>query len=161
MPITVWRGDLTRLADEGIIAHQVNTKTMGAGLAANLYEVYPLVRKLHQEKAKSTKGWELGEVQLILVDGIKNIYVANCCGQATTKLGVDNCNYQAIEKYLWRLLCMGTGLQLPVWVPDGLGSGLAGGNKKDIFTLLDSRFGPIGDLRLVEYEPDMDLTERD
>jgi hypothetical protein len=157
MTITRWVGDLTKLDEPGIIAHQVNTETMGAGLAKSLYGKWREVRLSHQKKAKSEEGWDLGEVQLLLVDASLGIYVANCCGQVNTTAGRDNCNYKAIEKYLWRVFCLGMALDLPVLVPDELGSGLAGGNQAHIHQLMGDRFSVGGDLRIVTYKPGSDL----
>jgi hypothetical protein len=158
MSISIWRGDLTTLESPGVIAHQVNTLSMGAGLAKALYSEWGTVRTFHYKKAHSI-GWSLGEVQLVLVDPGRDIYVANCCGQETTDVGSDNCDYKAIEMYLWTLLAIGLGFNLPIWIPEELGSGLAGGDKDRILGLIGARFSEKGDLRRVIYVPDEELVE--
>lgn len=150
--ITVIEGDFTLAPPRCILAHQVNPKVLGPILASALGSKYRLMSLAFYAKASSESPLGLGEIQLVLADPAEDIYIANCCGQITTKRGSVNTQEGAVEIYLRRLASISKGLNLPVLIPEGIGSGMGGGNPEHIKQLIITHFrAPEIQCYLVDY----------
>lgn len=140
MVLTKSIGDLVLVPGGSVIAHQVNPYSMGAGLAANLMDKWPSVFTNHKKK-KEGEGWKLGDIQLVLVDATSNIYVASCCGQETVGAGQVNTDCDAVLTYLIMLAKLSEALNLTIYLPEMLGSGLGGGSRSTILMIMEAVFG--------------------
>jgi len=110
------------LIKHGIIVHQVNCqKKMGAGLALQIRNKYP---KVYQSYLKHN--FSLGQIQLVNV--APRLYICNLAGQ--DRYGYDKryTNYNAIKIGLIKLNMIAHKQKLPVYIPRGMGCGLAGGD---------------------------------
>lgn len=128
-------GDITNVV-YGIVCHQVNAKgVMGAGLARSIRKQW--ITAYHDYiNAFNDKNLKLGEVIFSnVIAGSPNLQVASMCAQSnygnSKSTGITYTDYQAFEACLdkvriWQKSCM-NGV-LPVYLPYGIGCGLAGGN---------------------------------
>jgi O-acetyl-ADP-ribose deacetylase (regulator of RNase III) len=146
-------GDLL-LVKSGIIAHQVNTKVMGAGLALHIKTKWPKVEQQFLEM-RDEMGWKLGDLQMVQVSNAP-LFVANCCGQIHTGPG-DNTDYNGVANYLAMLAYLSNTKGLIAWIPERLGSGLAGGSKDRMFAAIDGIFSSTtgSEYRMVRYAANM------
>ena len=107
--------------EDGIICHQVNCmKVMGAGLALEIKNKWPKVYREYM-----TKSWRLGDCQLIEVNS--NLFIANLAGQLEVGKGVQT-NYVSLGNALSKLNNFAMTRKLQVYIPHGIGCGLAGGD---------------------------------
>ena len=117
---------------KGVIAHQVNCKgVMGAGLAKKIADKWPMVKEEYLELCSNPPSPQLflGWQQLIKVE--TGLYVSSVFGQFG--YGRDRChtNYLALIKGLKKAKDNAGKMMaspLPLYVPYGIGCGLAGGN---------------------------------
>ena len=135
-----------------VIVQQVNCLgVMGAGLAKQIATKWPVV-KLHYTNL--CRGFEahspelMGEVQFVEVS--ESVYVANLFGQNGYGRGQCFTDYTVYPRALKSLLQ--APVQSPqVYIPYGLGCGLAGGDWSVMEPLLE-KYCP--DAILVKYSPD-------
>ena len=114
-------GDIFDVASRGIIGHQCNARyVMGAGIAKKIAEMYPNVLEAYLELRPV-----LGECQL--VEAGEDLWIANLIGQADIGRGLQT-DYEALRKAMAILRSEAKDLNLPVYLPYGIGCGLAGGN---------------------------------
>lgn len=122
--------------EQGILCHQVNCKgKMGAGLALAIRRKWPQVYKEYMQLYEWSH-LRLGLVQFVHVVP-NSLIVANCCGQ--DDYGRDRCytNYDALyqcfltvgafQRMMWNSDYFRTP-PLPIYIPYGMGSTLAGGD---------------------------------
>ncbi len=144
------KGDLFQVKS-GIIAHSVNCRgTFGRGVAGQIARLYPDVRT-HYLKKYDEKGWNLGEVQFILMLNNESEFIfANVAGQddyGTYKVQVD---YEALEDGLATVFTFAEEMCLPVAMPK-IGCGLAGGDWERVERIITSL--------LMEYDVDVTVYE--
>lgn len=129
-------------AKYGIIGHQVNCQmVMGAGLAKQIKRKYPHVFNEYVQimgKAQITK--RLGRCQI--VEAIpRELYIANLFGQFHwLNRGVVNTDYEALSMALRNLSVWKrekTPVDFPVYLPYGLGCGLAGGDWSIVSAIIE------------------------
>jgi len=114
-------GDIFDVASRGIIGHQCNARyVMGAGIAKKIAEMYPNVLEAYIDERPV-----LGECQLVEVGS--DLWIANLIGQANTGRGLQT-DYEALRTAMSSLRRDADDLNLPVYLPYGLGCGLAGGD---------------------------------
>ena len=94
---------------------------MNAGLGKSIREKWPEVFANYQKKQ-----WQLGDVQLVQVSEAP-LYVANVAGQHGYGTDKRYTDFDALATGLKRVNAWATQQNLPVYIPSGLGSGLAGG----------------------------------
>ena len=105
----------------GIIGHQCNALyVMGAGLALQIARKYPVALQEYRKQKPI-----LGSCQLVKASD--DFYVANLIGQADVGFGIQT-DYDALRCALASLQEQALVLGLPVFLPDGLGCVLGGGN---------------------------------
>lgn len=122
-------------APKGVLCHQVNCRgRMGKGLALAIKEKWPRVFDAYMRKFRSP-GWRLGDAQVVQVAA--DLWVANLAGQDT--YGRDPIlytDYAALGRALQVADRFAVEHNLPLFVPDGIGCGLAGGDWKHVLGLL-------------------------
>ena len=114
---------------EGIIVQQVNCKgVMGAGLAKQIRDKWPSVYNRYLDKVYYSPNNEdlLGMTVWNKVDA--NLFVASIFGQYDYGHGTKFTIYPALFKGLDYVFGEAEVDQIPVYIPKGLGCGLAGGN---------------------------------
>ena len=122
------KGDILDVT-EGIIVQQVNCfGVMGAGLAKQIRDKWPSVYNRYQDRVHYSPNNEdlLGMTIWNRVD--TNLFVASIFGQYDYGHGTKFTVYPALFKGLDYVLGMAETDQIPVYIPKGLGCGLAGGN---------------------------------
>lgn len=110
---------------EGVIVHQVNCKgVMGAGLAKDIRNKWPIVFKKYKERL-----WKPGDVQFVNVD--TNLYVCNLAGQYHYgREKVCYTIYEAVELGLIKVNHFCVTQKLQAYIPYKMGCNLAGGDWK-------------------------------
>ena len=124
------KGDILD-APHGIIGHQVNCQmVMGAGLAKQIRTKYPIVFQEYSEvMGKYPVKRRLGKCQMVQVN--QNLYVANLFGQYHfAPRGQQHTDYGSLGLALHALNKWAKAKRpdLPIFLPKGLGCGLAGGD---------------------------------
>lgn len=147
------KGDILD-AEYGIIGHQVNCQmVMGSGLAKKIRTKYPRVFTEYQEVMGILKPEErLGKCQMVEVVRQK-LLVANLFGQFYYGKGRVFTDYNALSMALvglkdWHIRNVGV-KDFPIFLPHGLGCGLAGGDWEVVKGLIGSA---IPDAVIVRYE---------
>ncbi len=114
---------------EGIIVQQVNCKgVMGAGLAKQIRDKWPSVYDRYLDRVYySPKNEDLLGITVWNKVDI-NLFVASIFGQYDYGHGTKFTIYPALFKGLDYVFGMAEIDQIPVYIPKGLGCGLAGGN---------------------------------
>lgn len=108
----------------GVIAQQVNLQgKMGAGLALQIRNRYPVVYTTY---LRALPDLALG--QTLIVPVARNLYVANLVGQERYGRTGQHTNYMALTKALYALDEFHRSVGLPVYIPQGMGAGLGGGD---------------------------------
>jgi O-acetyl-ADP-ribose deacetylase (regulator of RNase III) len=109
--------------DRKIIAHGVNCRGgFGSGIAGQIAQIYPMVRMAYLSKYNH-EGWELGEIQVVPVNGrvIVNLATQDTYGRNGVHVNYEAC-FEAFKK-LFRYAEMHTAdISMPK-----ISSGLAGG----------------------------------
>lgn len=126
---------------EGLIAHQVNLQgVMGAGLAKQIRDRYPIVYKQYRT-AVQLKQLKLGSVQIVSPIADNNFWVANIAAQVDYGREPGKCytNYEAIAKALSWLRDWQVFASQPVYLPYLMGAGLAGGDWSVIERLIQEK----------------------
>lgn len=108
--------------DHGIICHQVNCKhVMGAGLAAQIRRKYPRHYGDYVSRIP-----HLGGLCITQIDS--DLYVVGIYGQDGYGRDKQYTQYPALKKGLAAVAKLGKEYSLPVYLPYGIGCGLAGGD---------------------------------
>lgn len=120
-------GDLLK-SDCTVIMHQANCfKTMGAGIAKTITEIYPAANKADKDYPLTRKQ-RLGKFSYAIVN---NITIVNLYGQYFYGVGKQT-NYKALEDAIDGFLTHAKSDEninlSKVGVPYRIGAGLAGGN---------------------------------
>jgi len=128
------KGDILD-AKHGIIGHQVNCRmVMGAGLAKQIRDQYPIVFTEYNEVMGAAPiENRLGKCQVVQTG--PDLYVANLFGQMDYfPKNIRHTDYNALSMALhglnsWRKINWPDDPSvMPIYLPSGLGSGLAGGD---------------------------------
>ncbi|WP_324282644.1 hypothetical protein VKI22_03590 [Cyanobacterium aponinum UTEX 3221] len=119
--------------EKGIIVHQVNCKkVMGAGLAKQLSEKFPQIRKKYLAK----ENWNLGDTQFVKIHN--ELFVCNLAGQfdygRKRKLYTD---YGALQIGFKKVNLFALKNNLDIFLPYFLGCGLARGHWDIVYSLID------------------------
>jgi len=110
--------------DAGVIVQQVNTLgVMGAGLAKQIADKWPVVARRYKEQYKNHS---LGSVLLVNVS--PGVMVANVFAQNTIGRRGLHTSYEALYNGLQYLSYLLPPHQPQVYIPQGLGCGLGGGH---------------------------------
>jgi len=134
--ISYAKGDIL-IVDKGIIVHQVNLKgSMGAGIA--LSNKYPDVYKQYREWVFEAK---LGDILFSKIND--ELYVANLAGQIKYGGGGNKTSYEAYEKASPLLEKFSKDNGLKLYIPDKIGSGLAGGDRDKIHSIMEKHISEI------------------
>lgn len=128
-------GDLLDIP-KGILCHQVNCMgKMGAGLALQIKNKWPIVYKTYITNHKKGN-LQLGKVFLIKV--AEDLFIANLCGQYHYGKGKQYTEYDALNN-CFKELASWKGLykHLNIYIPIGIGCGLAGGDWNVVRKLIE------------------------
>ena len=133
-------GDLLA-SDEKVIAHGCNCSGgFASGFAKQVAERYPAAREAYLHR-HNTRGWSLGDVQLIGVGDGSGVTIANCGTQqryGRTDEG-PYVSYPAIKLVIRNLAkSFPQGFAIPK-----IGAGLAGGNWDIIAKIIEEESGPV------------------
>ena len=135
MTTTITRDILT--IEKGIIVHQVNCQgVMGAGLAKKIADKWPVVKEEYVKECR-TGLHRVGSLgALLLVKVTPTLLVGNVFGQLS--YGRDKCHtcYWALATVFHKLALQRTG-PLPLYIPHGIGCGLAGGDWRVVSALIE------------------------
>ena len=131
----------------GIICHQVNCRgVMGAGLAKQIKEKYPKVFEWYKHYCESISPLHLlGYAQLVTIGkdkaGNSTLAIANLFAQDNYgRTGVYT-DYKALEKCFVKVHDIAKEHKLTVYLPYGIGCGLAGGDWEKVEKLINKIFG--------------------
>ncbi len=111
--------------------HQVNCqRVMGAGLARQIRTKYPqhYIDYLNHEQ-------KLGETVITKVT--ETLYIGGIFGQKFYGRGIRYTDYAALEKGLTRAAAFADAQRLVLYIPYGIGCGLAGGDWKTVSEIID------------------------
>ena len=126
----------------GILGHQVNcVKRMGAGLALQIRRKWPPVYEAFRQEEP-----ELGKVLLVEVG--EDLHVANLYAQWGVGRTGRQTDYPARTQCRQQVQAWSQQLHLPVYLPEYLGCGLAGGDWEGVYGII-ARTGP--EATLVRY----------
>jgi O-acetyl-ADP-ribose deacetylase (regulator of RNase III) len=110
----------------GIIVHQVNCRgVMGAGLAKSLRSRYTSIFQPYAQHCKAGT-FRPGMVQFIPVS--PTLHICNLAGQDGFGRDRQYSDYGAIAVALAKVYQTAIAHDLPVYIPHGMGCGLAGGD---------------------------------
>lgn len=149
------KGDILDVT-EGIIVQQVNCfGVMGAGLAKQIRDKWPKVYDNYQIRINSVEDNKnvLGMSSWTYVNN--QLIVASIFGQYNYGYGKRFTLYPALFKGLKYVFDTAKANQIPVYIPKGLGCGLAGGNWDFVESYikdLDYMFDNEIDVTIVEKE---------
>jgi len=121
--------------ESGVIAHQVNLHgKMGAGIALKIAKKWPKVKNNYVQVAKNSR---LGDV--FFTFAMNGLIVANLFSQ--DRYGRDRryTDYNALAKCLSTIYAYGENMDYPIYLPYGLGCGLAGGDWAIVSGLIDGQ----------------------
>lgn len=146
--IRIVEGDLLK-AKEDIWGHQVNTLgAMGAGLAKQIKVKYPHVFQEYKSVCNMYNRQSLmGEVTVHLIDDGR--LIANLFGQMEVGRGKRQTDYDALHQALTRLKDYAVENNKSVALPFAIGCGLAGGDWKIVYKMIDEVFA---DYEVVLYK---------
>ncbi len=128
--MTIIEGDILAVS-HGVICHQVNCKhVMGAGLAAAIRKKYPRHYEDYMSRAAHLGG-------LVFTQVNNDLYIVGVYGQQEYGRDKRYTDYDALEKGLIAVGTFAQSLGLPVYLPYGIGCGLAGGDWEIVKTIVD------------------------
>lgn len=139
MSVTIVRGDLLE-ADADIICHQVNCQgVMGSGVAKQIADKWPYVKKEYTEFCRKRKQKEdlLGDTMLVPSNGIQRKgepMILSIFGQFYYGHDGVYTDYSALTKAFRKMNRLYKGMTLAF--PHGFGCGLAGGDWQDVEQML-------------------------
>ena len=126
MALTTIKGNVLTVP-HGIICHQVNCMgKMGAGIALSIRKKWPIVYQDYM-RALANSQLVLGNVILSTIVPAQ-LYVASLCGQYRYGRDRQYTEYPAVRECLIKVNHLSLGMELPVFIPKGMGCSLAGGN---------------------------------
>lgn len=138
--ITYKKGDLIK-SDEKHIAHGCNCSGgFGSGFAKQIAERYPAAREAYLYRHNS-RGWKLGEVQLVGVGDGSGVEIANCGTQQGYGRPDEGpyVSYVAVREAVRNLVkSWPNGFAMPK-----IGAGLAGGNWDIISKIIEEESGSV------------------
>jgi O-acetyl-ADP-ribose deacetylase (regulator of RNase III) len=151
--IRIVEGDILQ-AKEDIIGHQVNCKgVMGAGLAAQIKKKYPnvytsYINLIKWAKEEYKRGYSKTDNLLSscqFVDTPDSKVIANIFGQYGYGRRSIQTDYEALRKGLWSIKEVVTYPYTKLYnktiaLPYGIGCGLAGGDWKIVYNIIDEVF---------------------
>ena len=138
--ITYHEGDILK-SGANIICHQVNCRgVMGAGLAKQIKNKYPVVFKKYRELCEFYNPYDLlGSVSTVLVDARNRVWIANLFAQLNYgKSKLQYTNYDALRKCFLDLKNQEPGMTIAI--PYGIGCGLGGGDWNVVKKIIESVF---------------------
>jgi O-acetyl-ADP-ribose deacetylase (regulator of RNase III) len=134
------QGDIF-LTDEKLIAHGCNCSGgFGSGFAKSVAGNFPAAREAYLHRY-NTRGWKLGETQLVGVGDGSGIIIANCATQQRYGKPDEGpyVSYPAIRAVIKNLVkSWPNGFAMPK-----IGAGLAGGNWDIIAQIIEEESGPV------------------
>jgi O-acetyl-ADP-ribose deacetylase (regulator of RNase III) len=139
----VYRTGDVLASTELVIAHGCNCSGgFGSGFAAQVARAYPCVREAYLHR-HNTRGWKLGDVQLIGVGDGSGRTFANCGTQQRYGKPDEGpyVSYPAIRAVIRDLVTSsvaGNGIAMPK-----IGAGLAGGNWDIISKIIEEESGNV------------------
>lgn len=143
--IDLIQGDITKVQN-GLICQQVNCQgVMGAGLAKQLRDKYPQVYEEYKEYIFARKvhylagSKMLGLVNPVFID--KDLLILNIFGQDDYGTDKRYTDYGALRKafeYIESVIA--PSYNLPVYIPYGIGCGLAGGDWSIVSMIINDVF---------------------
>lgn len=114
-------GDILTV-NRGIVVHQVNCqRVMGAGLALQIRKKYPRHYEDYVSRIPHLGGLVISQIN-------SELYVIGVYGQERYGKSGRQTDYAALEKGLKAVKRIAAEKHLPVYVPYGIGCGLAGGS---------------------------------
>ena len=117
----------------GIILHQANCQgVMGAGLALQLKKKWPVVYTDYRTKYEQ-KGLYLGDIIISRVEEKNDVYVASICSQKFYGRGKVFTDYEYLRKCMKALSTN----RMQIYVPYGIGCGIAGGDWNVVSKIID------------------------
>lgn len=121
---------------DGLIVHQVNCqKVMGAGLAKQIAQKFPQVKKEYLEK----ENWYLGDTQFVQVRD--DLIVCNLAGQYDFgRKKIVYTNYHALREGFFTIRNFAIDNKVDVFLPYKIGCGLANGNWRTVLSLINYYF---------------------
>lgn len=123
-------GDLLKVK-RGIICHQVNCKyVMGAGLAAQIRKAYPEHYSDYMSRHAHLGGLCITQIN-------SDLYVIGIYGQDSYGRNGLYTDYAALEKGLCSVSIFAKEKGLPIYLPFGIGCGLAGGDWQIVSNIID------------------------
>jgi O-acetyl-ADP-ribose deacetylase (regulator of RNase III) len=135
------QGDLLANLEEKRIAHGCNCSGgFGSGFAKQVSELYPSVREAYLHRF-NTRGWKLGEVQILGVGDGSGREIANCATQQRYGKPDEGpyVSYPAIRQVIRDLSnSWPGGFAIPK-----IGAGLAGGNWEIIERIIQEESGSV------------------
>lgn len=144
-------GDITDVTF-GFVCHQVNCQgIMGAGVALAIRSKWPIV---YTEYRRAYVNGELKLGNVVFVHIKHNLLVANLCGQDSFGRAETFTDYKALTKALTHLSQVRqevnerVGLTIPVYFPNRMGCGLAGGDWNIVIKIIK---GCVSDAKIVSY----------
>ena len=122
----------------GVIIQQVNCQgVMGAGLAKKIADKWPVVKKQYLFYCQH-EDIQLGAVQFVSVEKSERwLRVANLFGQWSYGRGKCHTSYRALANGFNRIAALANYHNLPVYLPHGIGCGLAGGDWRVVSALIE------------------------
>ena len=137
----------------GVLAHQVNLMgVMGTLLAKQIKQRYPTVYAQYR-LALGCNRLVLGDIQIVQVT--PDLWVCNVAGQQYYGRNKEKCytDYRALESALARLHQWQQCNNQPVYLPCGMGTGLAGGDWGVIEKIIEARLPDAIIVELRELAP--------
>ena len=131
----------------GVLCHQVNLRgIMGAGIALQIRQKWPAVHDDYVRYCR--KGAAVGDVLFSPVR--PDLFVANLFGQMDEPVNGSVTNYIAYGGMLEKVHVFAWSRGLPIYLPHGIGCGIAGGT----WALMEFTLGNhVPDATLVRYQP--------
>ena len=141
-------GDITDVTN-GIIMHQVNCQNrIGAGVSGAIIKKYPLVEKVYHNSFNNYLNKQLF-CSIMYIPINDNLTVVNSYTQFyygnSSKTGIVYTDMDSLKKAI-HSVC-NKNINIPVYVPYGIGCGLAGGNWNDLYLSIKD----IPNLKIIKY----------
>ncbi len=161
--ISTLSGDATspRPKKNGIIvAHIVNNKGgWGKGFVLAVDKVSPCPKAAYKAWAEAhNRDIPLGETQF--VEALPGYFVSNMCAQDGLKGTDENpclVDYKALERCLRMTFHRAIRLSYHVHIPEGMGSGLAGGDKDTILKLIQKTAEEVEKKTTIPNPPELNI----
>jgi O-acetyl-ADP-ribose deacetylase (regulator of RNase III) len=140
MTLKIINKDILKI-ESGIIAHQVNMQgKMGAGLALQIAKKWPKAKESYLNHLnRGEHSVKLGQGVLVKVS--PDIYVCNLYTQDFYGRGQCHTDYSALGNALHKLYHISTdqlGGNYTIYLPQGLGCGLGGGDWDTVLKIIQS-----------------------